>query len=280
MACREGERVYPIVRRRDLGASGKWELYTEELGAGGREIAFLRGLGGTTRYWRGRVDPLTADRRLLLVDLLGFGRSPKPWIPYMVGRHLDALVGGLGDRGPMTLVGHSLGARLALAFAARLPGRVERLVLIALPHFGGPLKARAMVRQMTMPWRWLLRHRAWAAAGCVTVRRLLGPFLPLLQRDLPPEVVADGRTHHWHSFTSSLWEVLFGLDAREDADRLPPGLPVHLIHGDSDRTAPLDPVRRVAADRPDWTLEVLAGVEHHPLLRETGACLRAIARAA
>ena len=49
------------------------KLYCAELGSGQNIIAFLPGLGGTTRYWRTRVAPLAAGNRLLLIDLLGFG---------------------------------------------------------------------------------------------------------------------------------------------------------------------------------------------------------------
>jgi pimeloyl-ACP methyl ester carboxylesterase len=41
-------------------------------------LIFLPGMGGTTRYWQGRVTALEKRHRVLLVHPLGFGNSPKP----------------------------------------------------------------------------------------------------------------------------------------------------------------------------------------------------------
>lgn len=111
-------------------------LYCAELGAGEKVVAFLPGLGGTTRYWHARVASLGIERRLLLVDLLGFGRSSKPWTRYSIDRHVGAVHSVLGERGPLTLVAHSLGALVSVAYAARFPSQVRTLVPLSLPYFG------------------------------------------------------------------------------------------------------------------------------------------------
>lgn len=75
------------------------------------------------------------------MDLLGFGDSPKPWCRSTVDRHLDALAATLAGQRNIMLVGHSKGAVLALAYAARNPALVRRLFLIGLPHFGSQANA-------------------------------------------------------------------------------------------------------------------------------------------
>ena len=110
-------------------------LFHRQLGRTGSVVACLPGLGLTTRYWETRVAALADSHRVLLVDLLGFGRSPKPWTTYSVERHVTALHGVLADTGPLTLVGHSLGAILAIAYAARHPGNVNGRALLGLPYF-------------------------------------------------------------------------------------------------------------------------------------------------
>ena len=72
----------------DRDDSVRGPLYVRQLGTAGPTLAFLPGIGATTRYWALVVAPLAATARLLLVDLLGFGRSPKPWTTYTVDRHL------------------------------------------------------------------------------------------------------------------------------------------------------------------------------------------------
>ena len=99
-------------------------LHVEVRGAGERTLVFIPGLGGTTRYWRSRIERLEANYRIVLVDLLGFGESAKPWTQYSVERHITALWSVLARYAPFTLIGHSLGALLSVALAARHPRAV------------------------------------------------------------------------------------------------------------------------------------------------------------
>lgn len=252
------------------------KVYCAELGAGDNVIAFLPGLGGTTRYWQTRVAPLAVDRRLLLIDLLGFGKSSKPRTRYSIDRHVGAVHRVLGERGPVTLVGHSLGALVSVAYAARYPTQVRGLVLLSLPYFGSFDNAREHFCRGPLPDRWIFTNLALAAVTCILTRRLFGQLLPRLLDDIPREVAEDLVQHTWRSSTSSLWEAVYRYDAAGDADRLDPAMRVRCLHGDRDPTAPLAGIRRLSAGRANWTLDVMAGVDHHPLLRDTHRCLRAI----
>lgn len=252
-------------------------LYVTELGNSGPTLVFLPGLGGTTRYWRSRVAPLASSCRLVLVDLLGFGRSPKPFVRYTVDRHVHALHEVLDERGTFTLVGHSLGAVLSVAYAARHPERVERLALLSLPYFGTEAAAVRYFRGSGgSAEQWVMTNAVLTAVTCVLTRRVLGHFLPRLLKDVPREVAEDLVQHTWRSSTSSLWEAIYRHDLARDADRLAPGLPVDCVHGDRDPTAPLSGLRELSRGRPAWRVTVLPRVDHHPLLRDPLACLRAI----
>lgn len=252
-------------------------LHTRELGTRGATLVFLPGVGGTTRYWESRVAPLAGDHRLLLVDLLGFGKSPKPWLRYTVERHVAELHRVLGEREACTLVGHSFGAVAAVAYAARHPERVQGLVLIGLPNFGNQARAIAYYRRRGGPDRWLMTNAILAAVTCFATRRILRRLLPRLLPDLPREVTEDLVEHTWLSSTSTIWDGIYRHDVALDADRLPPELPVLCLHGDRDTTAPLENVQRLARGRPRWTVRVLPGLDHHPLLRDPAGCLAAIA---
>jgi len=62
-------------------------LHMESLGRGPLRVTFLPGLGGTTRYWTATpVAPVFRQAQTELVDLYGFGRSPRPWCRYTVER--------------------------------------------------------------------------------------------------------------------------------------------------------------------------------------------------
>lgn len=71
----------------------------------------LHELGETHRYWTcGPVTFALPGHCTILIDLLGFGESPKPWIRYSVECHVAALQASVAGECSGTLVGHSLGA--------------------------------------------------------------------------------------------------------------------------------------------------------------------------
>jgi len=242
----------------------------------GRHCAvLLHGLGGTHRYWTCGPEPFALlEHRTVLIDLLGFGESPKPWIRYSVERHVAALHASLAGERSVTLVGHSLGAALALAYAARYPSVVRRLVLISLPNFGGAEGATAWFARQRGGW---IYTNMWATAiACILTRRVVGRLLPRLLRDIPREVAEDLVAHTMVSSTSSLWEALYRHDLRAEAAATAQILPVLMLHGGADLTAPLAGAQELAAPRSTWEMRVLGGVDHHPWLRAPQECLRHI----
>ncbi|MBI1800978.1 MAG: alpha/beta hydrolase [Chloroflexi bacterium] len=251
-------------------------LHLEESGLPGRNIVFIPGLGGTTRYWRGHLGRLEQNYQTILVDPLGFGDSPKPWMRYTIETHVEALHQVLNESAPFLLVGHSMGALLSIAYAARYPEQVEGLVLVSLPYYESQKKAVHTVRRSSPLYRVFLGNIALAVIICVLTRRVFGWLVPYLQPDLPREVAVDIVKHSWRSFTSSLWEVIYHYDVKYDADRLSSQIPVICIHGDRDPIAPLENAQALACGRPNWRVQILPGVDHHPFFRTPDVCLRAI----
>lgn len=242
-------------------------LFSSESGRGPRLLVFLPGLANTTRYWESRVGSLANDNRLLLIDPLGFGRSPKPWTTYSVERHVTEIHRVLESRGPVTLVGHSFGAILSIAYASRYPDAARGLVLIGLPVFHGELDAKRSFRARPSPERWVLSNMLLASLACVLTRRLFRRVLAGLAPELPHDVTEDLVTHTWRSSTSTLWEAIYRFDLLGAANALPRDLPVVLFHGALDQTAPLSGVQELARRHPHWGLRILDGGDHHPLLR-------------
>ncbi|MFP5211782.1 MAG: alpha/beta fold hydrolase [Acidobacteriota bacterium] len=98
----------------------------------GRNVLCVHGLTANCRCWDTIAGALSPEHRVSAMDLRGRGLSGRPRSGYSIERHcrdIDGVMKGLGME-QVTLVGHSLGAIIALAFAARFPQRVERLVLI------------------------------------------------------------------------------------------------------------------------------------------------------
>src|SRR5678815_4061964 len=95
--------------------------------AGDRPILYLHGVPAAGWHW----EPFLTRTGGIAPDLPGFGRSGKPAeFDYTIAgydRFIESFCGELGlER--LTLVMHDWGS-VGLAFAQRLPARVERLVL-------------------------------------------------------------------------------------------------------------------------------------------------------
>jgi pimeloyl-ACP methyl ester carboxylesterase len=95
-------------------------------------VVCVHGLTANCRCWDTLAGALQTDFQVIAPDLRGRGRSDKPTVGYSVEHHCRDIKAMLDDLFIMrcALVGHSLGALIALVFATRYPQYVERLVLI------------------------------------------------------------------------------------------------------------------------------------------------------
>jgi len=106
----------------------------------GPAVVLVHGLGVFAESWRHTLGTLAGRTTVYALDLPGFGASAKPraWyrLPYFAGA-LHGFMEALGIR-EASLVGHSLGAAVAVTYALTHPARVERLALVGgvVPGFG------------------------------------------------------------------------------------------------------------------------------------------------
>jgi 3-oxoadipate enol-lactonase len=82
-----------------------------------------------SRMWEGQWEPFSLSHRVVRYDMRGFGRTPLPPESYSHAEDLIDLLTGL-EMVPATLVGASLGGRVALEIAAVRPDLVSALVLV------------------------------------------------------------------------------------------------------------------------------------------------------
>ena len=132
------------MSRRVRGPAGK--LVVDD-GGTGVPVVFVHSLAGTGRHWSAQLDHLRQSRRAVAFDLRGHGGSEPP----KNGEHsitaLAADVGAVADAlglDRFTLVGHSMGGGVALAYAAAHPARVDRLLLLDPIGDGTQIPAAAM----------------------------------------------------------------------------------------------------------------------------------------
>lgn len=143
-------------------------------------VILLHGFGASLHTWEAWARTLSADRRVIRLDLPGFGLTgADPTGDYSDARAVT-LLAGLMDRLAVpraSLVGNSMGGRIAWKFALALPERVDRLVLISPDGFASP--GMAYGQKASVP----------------VVARLLPYFLPtaMLRANLAPSYADPAR---------------------------------------------------------------------------------------
>jgi 4,5:9,10-diseco-3-hydroxy-5,9,17-trioxoandrosta-1(10),2-diene-4-oate hydrolase len=123
-----------------------------DVGAGDETLVLIHGLTATHRYYRQNIPHLARRRRVLALDLPGFGRSDKPDASYSTRFFVHTVARFLDEKGVRraTLIGNSMGGQIAMAFALEHPRRLDKLVLVD----------PAGVTRLPL---WLLRVAMWMA---------------------------------------------------------------------------------------------------------------------
>jgi 3-oxoadipate enol-lactonase len=208
------------------------ELYYESHGSG-VPLMLLGGLGLDVSEMGMLIGPLADRFRVIAVDNRGAGRSAKPPGPYSI-EQMAADVAGLMDRLDLPrahLLGISMGGRIAMALALAWPGRVNRLVLVAT----SPRAAGA---------RWLVR------AG-------------MLVADLP---VLRGRHRQPRYGMKAQFDATTRFDCTGRLSQI--GSPVLIVHGRSDRIAPVALAEQMHSLIPGSRLVLIDGGHLAPLLTQ------------
>ncbi|WP_439691334.1 alpha/beta fold hydrolase [Curtobacterium sp. SP.BCo] len=158
-------------------------------------LLLLHGVAGSWTTWTPllRAASGVADRGLVLVDLPGWGASPAPTEPLgtdPAAAVLTEVLDALGVRA-VDVVGHSMGAFVAVHLAVRAPGRVRSVALVS----GTTVATAAAARH---PFRGVLRLPAFALlrAGLAVTREAARPLLRGLARvGLLPLLASPVFTH-------------------------------------------------------------------------------------
>lgn len=104
------------------------------------DVLFIHGFISSSSFWSETVYPnfsksAKTKYRFLAVDLLGFGRSPKPNDSlYTLREHLEMIERSVLEPYKVKsfhIVAHSLGCILALALAVKHPTLLKSLTLLA-----------------------------------------------------------------------------------------------------------------------------------------------------
>jgi pimeloyl-ACP methyl ester carboxylesterase len=281
------------MRHRTADVDGP--VHYVDFGGEGTPLLMVHGLGGNALNWMAVGPDIARSYHALAVDLAGFGQTPLFRRSAAVGANAglvhDFIEQVIGE--PVVLMGNSMGGHIAILEAAAQPSWVTKLVLVdpAIPgvHVRRPEPAMlGMMAALSVPGlaELLLDRRARSLGPEGLVRQSLQVVCADPSR-LSTEIVEahvaltrerdrlgpqNGRAFLQASRSIGLrmadprfWARVAGVKA-----------PTLLIHGSLDRLIPVAAARELARRRPDWTLEVLEGVGHVPMMETPDAFMHAL----
>jgi pimeloyl-ACP methyl ester carboxylesterase len=252
-------------------------------------IVFVHGLGGSHLNWCLLGPHLAAGRRVVALDLRGFGLTPGLRVnstvradTRLVDRFINEVIGT-----PVILVGNSMGGMISILETAANPGAVNGLVLIdpalplppqtpdwqvlgqfllyLTPGLGGLVVAKAMSSISPEVVVQRLLRLCFADPSRADPQMVKAEVALLTRRHPATPAQASARAGVFLAAARSLLRVL-GRPQSYHAIMAGIDVPVLLIGGDADRLVPVAAVRRAAARNPRWESLILAGVGHTPQL--------------
>lgn len=242
-------------------------------GSDARALVLLAGFPLSREIWDGVVQRLALTHRVVQPDLRGMGASSIADGPYLMetlAGDVAAVLDHLGIE-RVTLVGHSLGGYVALAFARMFAERLDGLALVCSRLVADtPEQAR---NREDLAER-VERENADKLLVSAYVDRLLSQDTKAHRRDVFERVTEIVRRTDPRGAAA----MLRGMAMRAGSDDIAPEItvPVLVVAGGGDAVVPLAESRAVAAAFPHATLAIAERSGHVPMLEEperTGSLL-------
>lgn len=97
----------------------------------GDPLILLHGNGENCDYFVGQIDAFSRYYHVYALDTRGHGKTPRGEAPFTIRQFADDLLSFMDehDIGKANILGFSDGGNIAMVFAMKYPGRVDRLIL-------------------------------------------------------------------------------------------------------------------------------------------------------
>ena len=188
-------------------------------------VLLLHGIGNSGAAWQEVVNSIPPDVRVISIDLLGFGKSPRPkravYDSRTQARAVIATLIRAGVAGKLIIVGHSLGALVAVEVAKRYPAIIKSLILCSPPFYNNDNDTRFWLRreqQLRMLYRLIQHHpEQFVAISTLAMKyKLVNKAFSVTTDDV-------------ETYMETLESSILNQTALEDASRLKK--PITIIHG-------------------------------------------------
>lgn len=211
----------------------------------GPTVVLVHGIASSSVTFHNVVPLLERNFRCVSIDILGFGRSPAPEnAEYTLDEHVAAVFATLKAhtlRGPVILVGHSLGSLISARFAAEHSSMVSHLVLISPPVYLPPSalsdkRARVENDLYLKAYEYLRANRDFTIANARIIARLL-----------PIKGVFEISEASWIPFVKSMANCIESQSIISDLSRVK--APIDVVYGALDQFIPRGGLEIVARMR-------------------------------
>ncbi|MDY2586011.1 alpha/beta fold hydrolase [Winogradskyella aquimaris] len=261
-----GYQHYKIVKHPDYDANITLLNY-EIVGSGKNKLVLLHGLTGSLNYWKRNLESISNTHTLLLIDLLGFGDSPKPQSDYSLSIQLQALElvlnkEGFND-GKTIVAGHSMGAIISMALLQKHPHWFKAGVFIGIPVYKDADEFKRIMSTHSFVDR--ISSSKFSKYICMIHPIFMSSaFKP---NNLTDDVYEDAKKHHWMSYYYSLTEVILKTNLYAIAKKIK-DKDVHFIHGEKDTTAPLENALKLSREFTNAQIITSSEGDHQFFLKE------------
>jgi len=233
--------------------------------SGDETVLFLHGLSGVAEVWIPTIDHLAASRRYVAMDLKGHGQSWSPtggYTAHLMATGPKMVIEQLAR--PVHLVGHSLGARLAMLIAAQFPRKLRSATIVDIGPEASKTNITATVRGIeSRPERFSDRDEALAFAFRNRTPTELDERIFLARL----EGHADG-SFTWRASKAVLIEAVTKQRSRSYwKEWRQITIPTMYVHGGASNEVSKGIADRMRAENPSIRFERLEGVGHNiPLI--------------
>lgn len=247
------------------------EIFYREIGAGTTTLVCLHGISSNSRSWRGQLESLAGNYRVIAWDAPGYGQSDDPpealpmaWYAGQLAAFMDAL-----QVPKAVIVGLSLGGVLAQEFYRHFPERFQAVILADTNTGGG---ARPPAERQA---RLQARLKAIEELSLAEMARQRAPAL--LSPNAPPELVAEVEAMMREIHPVGYRYMAMAQDAADERGVLPTiAVPALVLWGEHDRVTPRQEAEVLRTGIPGAAFEIIAGAGHLSNLEQPAAFNRAV----